>query len=241
MTIPYSPDSSPGGARPSPNGSARRPGPPLPSSWDGAVLAERLPRGRRPRRPALAAAGVLLIVVCGLVSAALAAATDHRLRVLALARDVQAGQVLTARDVKVAAISGSGLRALGAGGAASLVGQTVTASLPAGTLLNASMVTAGPLPGAGLQLVALAVKPGGVPEQAVPGRDVTLVRVVTPADGKTAQPSVLVDKARLVSVRTDAASGAVVLSVQVPAAAVVGVAQASATGAVAVTLLPVTP
>jgi hypothetical protein len=96
------------------------------------------------------------------------------------------------------------------------------------------------LPGAGLQLVALAVKPGGVPEQAVPGRAVSLVRVVTAADGKTTEPAVLVDKALLVSVRTDTSSGAVVLSVQVPAAAAVAVAQASAAGAVAVTLLPVT-
>jgi hypothetical protein len=206
------------------------------------MVGERLPKLRRPRRPALAAGGAMLVLLCGVASAALATAGEHRVKVLTLARDVQAGQVLSADDLRVAEISGSGVQALGAAGAASLVGETVTASLPAGTLLNPSMLTTAPVPGAGLQLVAVAVKPGGVPQQAVPGRDVSLVRVVTAADGRTgAVPAVLVATARLVSVRTDPASGLQVLSVQVPATAAVAVAQASAAGAVVVTLLPVPP
>jgi hypothetical protein len=184
----------------------------------------------------------MLVLLCGVASAALATAGDHRVKVLALARDVHAGQVLASEDLRVAEISGSGVQALGAAGAGALVGETVTTSLPAGTLLNPSMLTTAPVPGIGLQLVAVAVKPGGVPEQAVPGRDVSLVRVVTAADGRTGDvPAVLVAKARLVSVRTDPASGLQVLSVQVPATAAVAVAQASAAGAVVVTLLPVTP
>jgi hypothetical protein len=205
-------------------------------------MRERLPKVRPPRRPALAAGGAILVLLCGVASAALATSGDHRMKVLALAREVQAGQVLTVDDLRVAEISGSGVQALGAAGAGSVVGETVTASLPAGTLLNPSMLTATPLPGAGLQLVAVAVKPGGVPQQALPGRDVSLVRVVTAADGRAgAVPAVLVAKARLVSVGTDTASGVQVLSVQVPESAVVAVAQASAAGAIAVTLLPVTP
>jgi hypothetical protein len=204
-------------------------------------MRERLPKVRPPRRPALAAGGAILVLLCGVASAALATSGDHRVKVLALAREVQAGQVLTVDDLRVAEISGSGVQALGAAGAGSVVGETVTASLPAGTLLNPSMLTATPLPGAGLQLVAVAVKPGGVPQQAVPGRDVSLVRVVTAADGRAgAVPAVLVAKARLVSVGTDTASGVQVLSVQVPESTVVAVAQASAAGGIAVTLLPVT-
>lgn len=203
---------------------------------------DRLPKLRRQRRPALAVAGGLLVVLCGVTSAALATAGNDRLRVLALARDVQAGQVLTADDVLVAELAGSGLSALSADGASLVVGQTVTASLPAGTLLNDSMLSRTPLPGAGLQLVAVAVKPGGVPVEAAPGRDVTLVKVVTTADPQAAaQPTVLVPRARVVSVRTETANGLVILSVQVPTSAALAVAQASATGAVAVTLLPVQP
>jgi hypothetical protein len=237
MTTQYIP--APGNGH-APNAADPPPGSP---TWPPQpARRERLPKVRPPRRPALAAGGAILVLLCGVASAALATSGDHRVKVLALAREVQAGQVLTVDDLRVAEISGSGVQALGAAGAGSVVGETVTASLPAGTLLNPSMLTATPLPGAGLQLVAVAVKPGGVPQQAVPGRDVTLVRVVTAADGRAgAVPAVLVAKARLVSVGTDTASGVQVLSVQVPESAVVAVAQASAAGAIAVTLLPVMP
>jgi hypothetical protein len=181
------------------------------------------------------------VVVRGATGAAGATAGDTTTEVLALARAVQAGQVLTAEDLRVARISGSGVSALSAAGAGSLVGQTLTASLPAGTLLNSSMVTVTPLPATGLVVVALAVKPGGAPAQAVPGRDVSIIRVTTAADPKDSQPAVLVPKARLVSIRTDSSSGVQILSVQIPSSAAVMVAQASSAGAVAVTLLPVTP
>lgn len=240
MTTQYEPSASVGY---SPNGHARPSPPPVPSPVTRGLdrSGERLPRVTRPRRPGLAAAGVLLVIVCGATGAAVATAGDNQTRVLALARDVQAGQVLTAEDLRVARISGSGVSALSAAGASSLVGQTVTATLPAGTLLNPSMVSVTPLPASGLVVVALAVKPGGAPAQAVPGRDVSIIRVTTAADPKDSQPVVLVPKARLVSTRTDSSSGVQILSVQIPSASAVMVAQASAAGAVAVTLLPVTP
>lgn len=243
MTTQYSHPPSQSSGVPG-TGPAARLGPSLSSHVGDLSMRERLPRGRRPRRPALAAAGVLLVVLCGLLSAAFAAANDHRVKVLALARDVQAGQVLSADDLRVAEITGSGVNALGAAGASTVTGQAVTASLPAGTLLNPGMVTSVQLPGAGMQLVAVAVKAGGVPVEAVPGRDVSIVQVVTsanPAAGKGTVAAVLVPKALVVSVRTDASSGAVILTLQVPQAAAVAVAQASASGAVSVTLLPVAP
>ena len=213
---------------------------------EGAVpptppMAERLPRRRRPRRPALAAGGVALVALCGVTSAALATAGDHQVRVLTLAHDVQFGQTLTADDLRVASISGSGVQALSAAGLDNVVGQTVTATLPAGTLLNDSMLSRAPLPSGGLQLVAVAVKPGGVPPQAAPGREVSLLRVPSPrsGDAKSAAATILVAKARLASITMDDATGLQVLSVEVPQAAALAVAQASAAGAIAVTLLPV--
>jgi hypothetical protein len=184
----------------------------------------------------------LLVLLCGVTSVALATSGDDRTRVLALARDVQAGQVLSASDLRVAELAGSGLSAVSASAADLVVGQTVTATLPAGTLLNDSMLRRAPLPGQGLQLVAVAVKPGGVPAEAVPGRDVTLIRIVAvgTAPGR-GMPTVLVPAARVVSVHTEAATGVQVLSVQVPDSAAMAVAQASAAGAIAVTLLPVAP
>jgi hypothetical protein len=189
----------------------------------------------------LAAGGALLVLLCGVLSAAVATSATHRLRVLALAHDVQAGQVLTADDLKVAEIAGSGVSALGAAGAASVVGETMTASLPAGTLLNADMLTAMSMPATGSQLVAVAAKPGTVPAEASPGRDVSLLRIGATTETGAEAATVLVARARLVSISTDKSSGLQVLSIQVPLQAVPAVAQASAAGAIAVTLLPLAP
>lgn len=253
MTTPFTPaspasEAATNGHRPAPSRAGfipdgyaqpeRRSGTPVPSP-----VGERLPRMPRPRRPALAAGGVILVLLCGMTSAALATSGEHQVRVLTLSRDVQAGQVLTAGDVTTANISGSGVKALSAAGLDNVVGETVTATLPAGTLLNPSMLSSSPLPAAGWQLVAVAVKPGGVPQQAVPGRDVSLIRVpsANAGDAKGAVATVLVGRARLVSTSKDDANGLQILSVEVPQAAALAVAQASAAGSVAVTLLPVTP
>jgi hypothetical protein len=176
-------------------------------------------------------------------SAALATSGDRQVTVITLAHDVQAGQVLSADDLTTARLGGSGVQALSADGLDNLVGQTITASLPAGTLLNDSMLASTPLPSGGLQLVAVAVKAGGVPPQAVAGRDVSLIRLPSPSagDAKGAEAGVLVAKARLVSISKDDATGLQILSIQVPQAAALAVAQASAAGAIAVTLLPVAP
>src|SRR4051794_14919709 len=92
----------------------------------GSSAGDRLPTLSRPRRPARAVAGALLVIVCAVTSVAIATASNHRIRVLALAHDVQAGQVFAPDDLTVTQISGAGIKALGAATASSLVGQTVT-------------------------------------------------------------------------------------------------------------------
>lgn len=208
-------------------------------SWSG--LAERLPRSRRQRRPALMAVGVLLVALCAAVSASLVARSDRTAAVLALARAVPAGHVLAASDVRVARVSGTGVRAMAASSAGAVVGETVTSSLPAGTLLVAGMVRAAPVPAVGAQVVAVAVKGGLVPAGVAAGRAVALVSVSSDA-GRSGTPSgQLVASARVVAVQSDPETTGSVLSVVVANAVAPQVAQASAAGELAVTLLPVAP
>src|SRR5690242_5209649 len=113
MTTQYNP-TAPTGYHPNGHVNGRGPtGAPLPSPLGRGLdpRGERLPKVRRPRRPGLAAGGVVLVLLCGVTGAAIATAGDEQLGVLALARDVQAGQVLSAEDLKVAHISGSGVSA----------------------------------------------------------------------------------------------------------------------------------
>jgi hypothetical protein len=205
-------------------------------------LGERLPRSRRQRRPGMVAAGAVLIGGFATVAAGLVARSDHSVSVLAVARPVAVGQVLSPADLRVARISGSGLSAMSASSLSLVVGETATSSLTPGMLLQSSMLTRSPVPGAGLQAVAVAEKSSLVPAGVAAGRSVSLIQVPTAGGGHTAGGGgVLVDRALVVAVRTDPTGGTTVLSVEVPASLAPTVAQSVAAGALAVTLLPVAP
>ncbi len=210
----------------------------------GPGWVDRLPHSARQRRPAMVAGGLLLILLCGTVSAALVTRGDRSVAVLALARDVPAGQQLTAADLRTARLSGSGVSAVSASAATTVIGQSLSATLPAGTLLTSRMLNATSVPPAGQQLVALALKAGLVPAEVTAGRDVSLIAVDSKtAAGQTpgAAATVLVPRARVLSVHTDPSSGQVLMSVQVQASMAPAIVQADASGTIAVTLLPVTP
>lgn len=209
------------------------PGPRL-GGW--TELADRLPRSRRQRRPALLVLGVLLVAICGLVSASLVARSGDTVAVLALTRPVGAGHVLSASDLHVAHVGGSGVAGVPASALPSLIGDTVTSSLPAGTLLVTGMVSRAPVPARGAQVVAVSAKSGAVPSGVAPGRDVSLVWT---GASKSVGADTLVPSAQVVDVRVDPSSGQTLLSVVVSDSLAAQVAQASAAGQLAVTLLPV--
>ena len=224
------------------NGAGTTAVPPPRASSPLQQLSERLPRGRRQRRPGMVAAGVVLVGGFASVAAGLVARADHAVAVLAVARPVSAGQVLTADDVRIAHISGSGVSALSAASLSTVGGETATSSLAPGTLLTNAMLTRAAVPSSGSQVVAVAEKSTLVPVGVVAGRYVSLVQVPVGQSRSGAESgAVLVDRALVVGVRTDPTGGVVVLSVQVPATSAPAVAQAVAAGGLAVTLLPVAP
>jgi hypothetical protein len=188
----------------------------------------------------MVAAGVVLIGGFATVAAGLVARSDHSVSVLAVARPVAVGQVLSPADLRVARISGSGLSAMSASSMSLVVGETATSSLTPGMLLQSSMLTRSPVPGAGLQVVAVAEKSSLVPAGVAAGRSVSLIQVPTAGGGHTGG-GVLVDRALVVAVRTDPTGGTTVLSVEVPASLAPTVAESVVAGGLAVTLLPVAP
>ena len=208
------------------------------SGSSGGASRDRLPVTRRPRRPRAIAAGVVVLAVSSALGGALALQGDHRVAVLTLARAVTAGQTLTADDFAVAHLSGSGVHGIAASYANQLVGETAQANLPAGTLLTAQMLSPSSLPGAGQQLVAVALKPGAFPPSLQAGGSVSVLQV-SPANGGGMTPTVLVPDARVLQVQPDSATGVTVVSLVVDGSRALAVAQASAAGAVSLSLLPV--
>lgn len=212
------------------------------------VAPARLPRGPRRNLP-LAALAVVLILGCGAVSGALYLSADERITVVAAARDLPAGTVITAADLTDAELTGSGFAAIPGDAAYTLIGKTMVGPTPEGTLLNAGMVLERPRPVEGTVAVGLALRPGQLPAgQLAAGRDVVIFEVPAVTDGQVAAPveggdagdagsMVLVDRAEVLSVTPDAA-GTYLVTVMVDAASARAVSAAGFASRVTVGLLP---
>lgn len=133
------------------------------------VLTSRRPRGR------LAAAG-LLMVLFALGNVVLYSRVAARPEVLATARDVRYGQILTADDVKVVQLRGEGVATIPASRMSQVVGQTARATVGRGTLLSPSLIISGPAVGANEAVASAALRSGLYPAGLRPGDRVRVVR-----------------------------------------------------------------
>ena len=146
--------------------------------------ASHVPGPARRRQLPLVAIGVLLVVGCALGFADASLHLETREEVLAVAQPVAAGQVLTAADLRAVKVStGSGLAVVAVGAEGSVVGRRAAVALLPGSLLTAAEVGSAPAVGAGSDVVAVGLKPGGYPPALVPGDRVEVVPV--PSSGST--------------------------------------------------------
>lgn len=236
-------------APPRSSGSSAVPGKP---GRGGAVQAApmRLAAGRPKTPPAMLALCLLLMLGCGAGAGALLLASESTVTVVAAARALPAGTVIGAADLKTAELAGSGLAAIPEDRASTLLGTTLVGPVPAGTLLNAGMVSGTPVPASGRVAVGLALSSAQLPaQQLAPGRQVTIYRLpgsgdrAAPAGERTASAaveggaSVLVPDAQVLSV-TPATGGGFLVTVEVGAEQAGGVTAASSAGVAAVALLP---
>jgi hypothetical protein len=194
----------------------------------------------------LAAGGVVLVVACALVFAEGWLQAGHRQPVLALARPVAAGQVITAADLETVRVSVAGpVSLVPASRQAEVVGSTAAVSLPAGSMLAGSDVGTPP-PVKGQVRLGIALKPGAYPPDLAAGQDVdVLATPAASASGSSssgAAPAALpVGEAVVLSVSPAAASGGsgdTVVEIQVPADAMPQVAAANAAGQIALATIP---
>ncbi|MEV8535624.1 SAF domain-containing protein [Streptomyces sp. NPDC051211] len=174
---------------------------------------------KRERRWSVAALCIVLAVVAGLGAAAAVTSAGDRTKVLAIARDVPAGQVLTAADLIVAEVSAdAALTPVPAAQKASMLGRRPAVDLRKGSLLTASQLAAGTGLGDDKQQVGVQVKHGQAPVGTLAPGDKVLA-VTTPAQGEQqtgkaeAPPSTI--KAVVVTVSRPDASGAVVVNLAV--------------------------
>ena len=201
----------------------------------------RLGAARR-RRPAVLALAIALVAAGGLGGGVLYTATGTRVAVIALARDVPAGQAITSADLSEARISlDPALHPLSVN--SKVVGMRATTDLKAGSLLTGSDLSNDPLVLPDQQVVGLSAKTSQLPAVRLhPGS--LVVVVATPAanggadSGATAAgpatPTLTALTARVVDVGAPDSDGTVVVDVAVPAAQGAALANLAASGRFAV-------
>jgi hypothetical protein len=132
--------------------------------------------------------GTVLVLTCALAAVVLSVRAGGRVPVLALARDMSAGEVLTSADLQVVQVSaGSDLPTVSADDEPSLMGQPLTAPRPAGALLAPADVGSVRWPPAGRAIAAVALKAGAYPPGLTEGAKVAAL--VAPPSASAGSPS----------------------------------------------------
>ncbi|MEU3296678.1 SAF domain-containing protein [Streptomyces longwoodensis] len=154
---------------------------PAPSAVPGPLpITQDAPRRRR--RPVVVGAGLALAAVGALVAAWQVDEAGDRVAVVALAHDVQAGQVVKRSDLVVAQVAPDpALAPVPVSRSGDIVGKTAASDLPKGTLITNGSVREGSPIAQGRDTVGILAKPGQLPAQRLrAGDEVALVH--TPED-----------------------------------------------------------
>lgn len=191
------------------------------------------------RRRSFMVIGAVMVLAGAIGFAGLLNASGERSDVLALARDVPAGQKITAADLRVVALSEDpGLKPVAAAKKDTIVGRRTAAALSQGTLLTSRQLTGKGGLRPGEALVAVEVKRGMAPVDALrPGATVSLV--TRPKEGEVVgkeQPELTEVAGRVVKVGAPSSSGDVVVQTAVRDADSGLVASDASAGRVAIVL-----
>jgi hypothetical protein len=190
---------------------------------------------------------VLLVLGCALAFGVVSSQLGDRQAVLAIAREVPAGQVLSVRDLATVNVTvDPGLRPVPATERSSVVGRPAAVPLMPGTLLTPADLGAPAMLGPDQAVVALALKAGRFPPALTPGAQVMVADtgdagVGALSDGSSAvlADTPLASSATVVEVdRPEDTQDTTVVSVRVPASAATRLASAGAADRVALVLLP---
>lgn len=186
------------------------------------------------------AAGVLLAVVCALLIAEGRAQAGSRQPVLALARPVTAGQVITTADLEVVQVSAGGpVSLIPASRQDRVAGSTAAVTLPAGSLLAAGDIGVPP-PARGQARLGVVLAPGRYPPDLSPGQHVEVLATRAPgtAGPVPAQPAGQGVVLSLSAAPASGAPGETVVELLVPQDLVPRAAAANAAGQISLAAIP---
>lgn len=156
-------------------------------------VADRLPRPPGRRRPGLAVVAVLLIVLGAAVAGLLALRLDTRVPVLVARHEIGAGQKIERSDLSIARIAAEGVSVIPAEQASTVINTYTNQRVPAGRLLDASMLSAIGLLTPGQAAVGVALPPGRLPAKGLATGDIVqVVRTTSDGTGRVIAPRAVV-------------------------------------------------
>jgi len=219
----------------------RRAGP----SGDGQRSPSRFrlePPGRRVQVPQLLVA-VLVVALSALAAVVLFSRAAARDPVLALANDVERGQVVAAGDFRVVYVGTDDLiSSVASDQLSTLVGLTAVTDLESGTIVTPAYFVARSVLEPGEGVVGLALSPGEYPTlRLAPGDLVDVIRTGSASASVDAEPTdrgaVLAAAAEVFDVAALGSQGQRFVSLRMPAEAAAEVARAAADGRVRLVLV----
>lgn len=195
-----------------------------------------LPIGRRvPRSFAVA---VFAAVLGALLFASILSGLDHRRTVLAVTRNVSAGDVLTAEDLRSVKVGADpGLALVGVDARRNVIGRVATVPLTAGSLLTSAQVGSASQLAAGEAVVGVLLEPGRYPPGLRGGDRVAVVSAPGGVAFSNDTPNTI-SSGVVESADPAPGSGGVVARLRLPAAAAPMVAGEAAARHVTLVLVP---
>ena len=201
--------------------------------------------GTAKRSVPLAIGGLAAVIAGALLFLALYTSVDRRQEVLAVARAVSPGQVISAQDLRRVRVSSSeGLAPVPVSRANTVVGKTAAVGLVPGTLVTLAQVGAPSTLQAGQAIVGIALKPGQAPASLPAGTKVEVVDTIKAPNGDQPRPVVVTSSAIVAPTSggegqaRPSANGTILVSLTVPAADAPAVAAAAQDGQVSLVVLP---
>ena len=211
-----------------------------------AVTPPAGPRLRKRERAqrGLIAAGVVLVLACGLGAGLLFEHQGGKVSVIKVAKAVPAGHTIEASDLTTAQMASNDIPAYAGNHMGEVVGKTAAVGLVPGEILNKAMVTTGAATPSGYVVAGVSLKPGQLPAGGVSAGDQVMV-ILLPAQSSGSSSSVSGSGATVLenSVRVSASVASsdgtsTVVSLLIPRSDAPQLAQANNAGLVALTQVP---
>jgi hypothetical protein len=203
-------------------------------------LSSPLPTANRPK--GYAALAVMLIVGLGALGYWFYNQAGAKVAVVFAARDIPAGQVITASDLKTVSVAG-GVTAVAANHMSEVIGRTASVQILPQTPVQLAMVTARSSLSATQSLVGVAVAPGQIPSAGlVPGDQVQVLQLPQKGAATSSVSSPLLATATVYDVRANpAVEGGTLLTLLAPRTAAYPITAASDAGLIALVTVGTSP